>query len=462
MKSSVVFGGLLSLMASSVIHADEVEPTSPPIASGPQINQDREVDFDYCYTALNRHDDSGEKRITQEEYLDFCQDFGGRTECLGQLQELPLELLIVWNQLSCECAVRGGDFNCCLNNNAHIPITGVLADDQTSVEEQRFLRQVCLRTDQAIIAFCGPPPPPVIPPLPPGFVQSAPAAVPLSAGARSGIIIAAILLFLLCCCWRRRWFFVAGPKEEPDDSSSSSEDTESEDGGGMRHVITEEPPPVASAPPPEEPPEEDIEYGEPAADAMMSMAVDDQQDGDFGGTSYGRTVEEPEYEEEGNVRGAHYDQYDLPEEEQPPIVLNPVVREPPPPPPEDPYALEHYVPDGGIQEYEREGEWAYEADGGWTPEEKEEKPPTEWDHEGYERQQVAAVPAVDNRRARHLDDLGTSAVFAQLEEEQTEVAGPTDDMFDWVIRSTLNTLDNKADDLKGSDRGSESGGDDNP
>ena len=140
-------------------------------------------------------------------------------------------------------------------------------------------------------------------------------------------------------------------------------------------------------------------------------------------------------------------------------MLRPVEKEPPPPPEEDPYALEHYVPDGGIVEYEREGEWAYDADGGWTPEEREERPPTEWDQQGYERQQVAAVPAVDNRRARHLDELGRSEIFDQLDEEQTEVVADADDMFDWVIRSTLTTLDDKADDLKGSDRGSESGGD---
>jgi hypothetical protein len=42
-------------------------------------------------------------------------------------------------------------------------------------------------------------------------------------------------------------------------------------------------------------------------------------------------------------------------------------------------------------------------------------------------------------------------VFDQLEQEFTEshTAAP-DDMFDWVIRSTLNTLDQKADDLVGS------------
>jgi hypothetical protein len=255
---------------------EQEEPTAPPTSqfqgpesgyirpiaegSGPQVNQDRVVDFAYCYVALARHDDNLNQRIDEVEYLDFAQDFGKNTECLGTLTELPLELRVVWNQLSCECRARGGAADCCLGPNAHIPVTGVGVSKQDPailLEEQQFLRQACLRTDQAIITFCGPPPIPIIPGPPPAFPVRSAGPTGLTKAEKSGIIIAAIIAFLICCCpWRRRWIFCAGgkPDDSSDESSSESED-ESEDGGGMRHVVTEEgggdldaDPPVAGAP----------------------------------------------------------------------------------------------------------------------------------------------------------------------------------------------------------------------
>jgi hypothetical protein len=65
---------------------------------------------------------------------------------------------------------------------------------------------------------------------------------------------------------------------------------------------------------------------------------------------------------------------------------------------------------------------------------------------------------VDNWRQHHLDAYDGSAVFDQLEEEPTEsTARAADDMFDWVIRSTLETLDTKGDGLTGSAHGSSHG-----
>jgi len=399
----------------------------PTIPSGPQINQDRYVDYDYCYKALARHDDDGNLRITRDEYLDFAQDFGGRTECLGHLSEMPIELVAAYNQLSCECLERGGDSKCCLGSNANIPVTGVDPKDETTLEEQQFLRQTCLRTDQAIITFCGHPPPPVIPPLPPGSPVAPPVPLMTDAGKTAALAALAILV-LLCCCCRRRWFFVAGPKEEEEESSDETED---------------------------------LELG-PGLDFVGTMEDDEQQDGDFGGTSYGRTVEEPEYEEELRPRRQVYDQFDVPEEEKPPIVLKHVEKPPPPPPEEDPYALEHYVPDGGIVEYEREGEWSYDADGGWTPQEREKKAPVEFNRKKYNRADAVGAVPIDNRRARQLETYGGGDVFAQLDDEHSESGhgGGGGGMFDWVIRSTISTLNQKEDDLvsaKGSDRGSDMG-----
>lgn len=443
---------------------DQEEPTAPPTSQfqgpetgyivpipegvGPQINQDRVVDFKYCYDSLGNNDINGNGRLSRAEFENFAQDFGGATECLGPLDKLPIELMTVWNQLSCECVARGGTSDCCLGENGNIPITGVNDNDRIIVAEQQYLRQVCLRTDQAIVTYCGPPPPPIIPPPPPAFFM----APPPPAAQKTALIVGLIFLVLfLIVPWRRRWIFLAAAKD--DDSSESSEDDESEDGGGMRHVVTEtggeEPdvPVVLAAVPP------DIEEGEraePEDDAMQLRNVGEEEDGEFGGTSYGRTVEEPEYEEEGDPKKFVYEQYDLPEEPEDPIKLKPIpipvkMEE------DEPYDLEHYVPDGGIVEYEREGEWRYDADGGWTPEEREGRAPVEFNPQGYERAvPVAAIP-VDNRRQRALEAYDGGEVFDRLEQEASEsAAGPAVDMFDWVIQSTLNTLDERGDDLQGS------------
>jgi hypothetical protein len=448
---------LLFLLPSLLVAQDEGDaldqetPTAPPTSqfqgpesgyivpipegNGPQINQDRVVDFDYCYGSLARNDVNSDGRLKRAEFENFVQDFGGATECLGPLEELPIELLTVWNQLSCECAVRGGMSDCCLGDNGNIPITGVDPSDEFLVGEQQYLRQVCLRTDQAIVTYCGPPPPPIIPPPPPAFFAAPPVAASSKAGLIAGLILAALFLIVP---WRRRWIFFSRSKPDEDDES---------DDGGMHHVVTEELPAV--------PPPDDIEAGaaaEPDDDLMQLRAIGEEEDGEFGGTSYGRTVEEPEYEEEGDPKKFVYEQFELPAEPEDPMNLRPIpvkvkTEE------DEPYDLEHYVPDGGIVEYEREGEWRYDADGGWTPEEREAKKPVEFEHQPFERAAPVVVPVIDNRRDRHLDAYGDAAIFDRLAAEPSEIAGlggAGADMFDWVIQSTLNTLDERGEDLQGS------------
>ena len=79
-----------------------------PEGNGPQINQDRVVDFSSCYGFLATNDINGDGRLSRTEFENFAQQFGDKTECLGPLEEVPLELVTVFNQLSCECRVRGG------------------------------------------------------------------------------------------------------------------------------------------------------------------------------------------------------------------------------------------------------------------------------------------------------------------------------------------------------------------
>ncbi|KAG7343473.1 hypothetical protein IV203_021418 [Nitzschia inconspicua] len=430
--------------------------------SGPQVNQDREVDFDYCYGALGRHDTNGNQRVDQLEYLAFVQDFGSNTECLGNLRSLPLEIMACWNQLSCECRFRGGAADCCEGNNAHIPITGLSAEEDGSgsepfvVEEQQFLRQTCLRTDQCVIAFCGVPPPPVIPPPPPIVPPVAP--VPAAAASRTYWELFALLALLLCCC-RRRWCFFAGAKHQDEEDESSSESEEELEGGGMKHVVTEEEgeelgsvPPAAAA----VPAALAGDYADPDANRQVLKATEEDEEGMGGGVMYSRSVQEPEWEEDPVPPGPKaIEQYDPPPPPAEDFQLKHIEKEPPPPPEEDPYALEHYVPDGGIVEHERTGKWGYDADGGWTPEERAGKDPSEWNRAGYDREEHVSPEVVDNRKKRHLEAMGGGAIFDHLDEDEhldTNAApsGGLGDMFSWVISSTLSTLDQKQDDLRSS------------
>jgi hypothetical protein len=409
----------LLLFTPLLVPAENSQPQKAPIQSGPTTNQDRFVDFDYCYQALNRHDADKSKKITKKEFLGFCQDFGGNTECLANLSELPIELQAVWNELSCECAQRGEGSNCCIGSNANIPINGVLSGDQTSISQQQFLTQSCLRTDQAIIAYCGPPP---IPPIigPPSGILVIGSDIPW------GIIAGAIILLLLLL--RRRWFFF--PDKLEDDSSS-----ESVDGGAAKLDVQED----------VEAPDEDGDMGEADADngALKTKAEDEEMLG--GAAIYNRTVQEPEYESDEEARPKKYQQYDLPEEPEDPFKLRHIEKPPPPPEGEDPYALEHYTPDGGVVSYDRQGEWSYDADGGWTPEEREARKGTDWEHKKYARGVKGASKQVDNRRQRTLEAYGGGEIFDQLEEATPDAGGAAGGgMFDWVIRETLNTLDENA------------------
>lgn len=425
----LLFYSYLALLTPSLVTGQSSQTQNSPIKNGPTINQDRVVDYAYCYEALGRWDLNGNNKITKSEYLDFCQDFGQNTECLAQLDYLPIQLQAVWNELSCACATSEG-FDCCVGPNANFPITGVKAGDQTTVAQQQFLAQACLHTDQAIIAFCGPPP--IVPVIgPPGGVILNP--VPLLSNSDKGGIIAAAVILLLCFC-RRRWFFF---------EESKKEDEESESAGAQDLSISEE----AEVP-------EDMEGGDmddADANKLASRAKTEEEDMEMGGTTYSRTVQEPEYEDEyPDQRPKIIPQYELPEEPEDPFKLRHVEKPPPPPEEEDPYSLEHYVPDGGVVSYEREGEWSYEADGGYTPEEREAKKKAEWERKKYEREVQETPDAADNRRQRHLDAYDGGAIFDQLEEEVAVAGATADDMFDWVIRETLNTLDVNALDLEAS------------
>lgn len=434
---------------------------------GPAVNQDRVVDFEYCFGALQRADTNDDGRLERSEYLPFVQDFGQNTECLGDLMSLPvmpIELTACWNQLSCECLTRGGAPDCCSEENAHLPLSGINAVDpapsgQTKpqppkepyiLEEQGFLNRTCLRTDQCIISYCGYPPPPLPPVIPPPPVvpPAIPDPIPSEASEPNFLWLLLLLLLLLCCCCRRRWVLCpAGRVDEEEDAEQAPPG----DPTVMRSLPVDDDDEFA-LPRSVENVVDDFEggYNDPDANRMAMKSTAGSEFGEGGGVRYYRIVKEPEYEEDPvPPEPKVIDQYDkgLPPSDD--MKLKHVEKPPPPPPEEDPYALEHYEPDGGVVEHERTGEWSYDADGGYTPEERAAKEKSEWNRPGYERAAVAAVVATDDRRDRSLDRYGGGAIFDHLDETDESVKkGGGGKHLEWVFSKTLNTLDENEDDLR--------------
>jgi len=426
---------------------------------GAAVNQDRVVDFGYCYGALQRADTNNDGRIETVDYLAFVQDFGSNTECLGDLLSLPvmpIELTACWNQLSCECRARGGAPDCCEKENAHLPLGGLNAigpapSGQTQPQppqepfidqEQNFLKQACLRTDQCIISYCGYPPPPI--PILPIVPPTIPPVEPKEEVANEPNLLWLLFLLLLLCCCCRRWILCATGKLDDEDIEQAPpvilNNLSAEDGveRGLPTDIENGPDDYGG------------DYNDPNANrtAMRSAAASELGEG--GGVRYYRVVQEPEYEEpppppEPKV----IDQYDkgLPKGDK--MELKHVEKLPPPPPEEEPFALEHYEPDGGVVEHERTGEWSFAADGGYNPEERATKQDSEWNRAGYERTEVAAAVPTDDLRDRNLDKYGGGAIFDHLDEtDEPPKTGDSGNLLQWVFTKTLNTLDDNQDDLR--------------
>lgn len=442
---------------------------------GPAVNQDRFVDFEYCYGALQRADSNNDGRLETSDYLSFVQDFGQNTECLGDLLSLPvmpIELTACWNQLSCECRARGGAPDCCAQENAHLPLSGVNAVDPAPSEqtkpqppqeayieqEQTFLTQACLRTDQCVISYCGYPPPPVVPILPtippkipptipPVIIVPVPAETPQEDPNYWWLLL---LLLLLCCC-HRRWFLFAIDKMDED--SDDDEDAEQAPPGpsDIRSFPKDNDDKIG-LPTTEDNVVDDFEgdYNDPEANRKGLKSTAASELGEGGGVRYYRVVKEPEYEEDPPPPEPKViDQFDkrLPTGDS--MKLKHVENTPPPPPEEDPYALEHYEPDGGVIEHKRTGEWNYDADGGYTPEDRAAKESSEWKIPDYQRAAVTVVAATDDRQNRNLDKYDGGAIFDHLDETDEpakKISG--NNPLEWVFSKTLNTLDDNEDDLR--------------
>jgi len=431
---------------------------------GAAVNQDREVDFEFCFGALQRADTNNDGRLETADYLAFVQDFGSNTECLGDLMSLPvmpIELTACWNQLSCECRARGGAPDCCERENAHLPLGGLNAVDPAPSgqtlpqppqepfidQEQNFLKQSCLRTDQCVISYCGYPPPPIVPvPVIPTTPPTIPSTIPPTIPTNEPNLLWLLLLLLLLCCCCRRWILCAAGKLDDDDTEQAPP------ASGIMSTLPAENEVESGLLPDIENKTDNFggDHNDPDANRKTMMSTAASELGEGGGVRYYRVVQEPEYEEpppppEPKV----IDQYDkrLPKGDD--MKLRHVEKPPPPPPEEDPYALEHYEPDGGLIEHERTGEWSYEADGGFKAEERAANKKSEWNRSGYERGEVVDEIPTDDGKNRYLDEYDGGAIFDHLDEtDEPPKKGDSGNLLQWVFTKTLNTLDDNQDDLR--------------
>ncbi|KAL3930054.1 MAG: hypothetical protein SGBAC_011936 [Bacillariaceae sp.] len=155
---------------------------------------------------------------------------------------------------------------------------------------------------------------------------------------------------------------------------------------------------------------------------------------------YSRTFKKPEYEDDEEYRNTKYDQYDR-ENLGDPFNLKPIVKPPLPPEGKDPYSLEHYTPDGGVVQYERTGEWSFDADGGYIPEVHPEKISSEWTPKKYHREDKKAAEVVDSRKRRTFEAYAMGDIFDQLDGNMPESQAGIEDRNDRVIQESLSPLD---------------------
>jgi hypothetical protein len=89
------------------------------------------VDTAICYDGLAQADVNGDNRVERDEYLNFVQLIGppGFLADIDSMLNAPLPLQINFRTLACICGQNGGDAQCCIGENAHIPIDGVNIPD---------------------------------------------------------------------------------------------------------------------------------------------------------------------------------------------------------------------------------------------------------------------------------------------------------------------------------------------
>lgn len=134
-----------------------------------------EAQEDTCRNALQAADVNADGRIDSSEYPTFLS--GYRPNVLEDgvtFGKLPLTLQSTFYTLACDCVDYGGDADCCLRNNAHLPV----------LDDPSRLQQIC-SLSSVTMSFL-----PTLAPAPTDLPTKSPTAEPTAAPTQSPITTA--------------------------------------------------------------------------------------------------------------------------------------------------------------------------------------------------------------------------------------------------------------------------------
>jgi hypothetical protein len=107
-----------------------------------------------CWSGLAKADRNGDGSVKQNECLNCIQEYGQRI-CFSS-DALTLQQNATFNTLVCICrSEEGTSVDCCIGDNAHIPIAGAL-DKKRTLKQENYLTSVCNLKDATIDDRCPP------------------------------------------------------------------------------------------------------------------------------------------------------------------------------------------------------------------------------------------------------------------------------------------------------------------
>lgn len=432
------------------------------------------IDFEGCFSDLDKNDIDRDGGVRQDEFLGFIQDYAKRL-CLSN-DELSLQQYGAFNALSCYCAaVEGQPESCCLGQNGLVDTGGALTPATRTEPQTQFLTYACITIDntlpdsacQPLILDRGTPPPVDTIILPfggaPQGVQEPAEEDNVWDWLKWVLIALGLLLLLLCCCCctirRKRLAAIAEEEERAAESAAASKSMDVEQ-------------------PPEQYPVDDYATreqlipGQDGVDAVAPVAFaagghgtdpDEEEGGARGGA--GGAIADDDSEDGRRRRGAH----NLPEDpEEEARRIRGAGRLPPPDdpdpngpnlkpiPPKDPNPNPDWDHPGRDINFPKPPPAEHEAgfdrdiiDGGVHDPQRDPKAPFEPYKANWERLKKEAPDESDQRKRRIQTGLGEGEVWNALEEtdddDKKRGASSGGDVFDWVVSSALGVLD-KSDD----------------
>lgn len=110
------------------------------------------ADPEVCYPALSNADSDGDRLVSSDEYVSFCQSMGPPDFLSGisDFEDLPILLQANFNSLACLCQTDPDKDSCCLGDNASIKADGAFPNEVPSDAEESYLFIVCSLTTNSV------------------------------------------------------------------------------------------------------------------------------------------------------------------------------------------------------------------------------------------------------------------------------------------------------------------------